>query len=89
MNQATRRVFDSYALLLLLAIALPPWRGTPRFGSTGIGPPVYAWIWSPPQRLGWEFAPDFTRLLLEVISLTLVLIVAVLVLRQSPSDYSQ
>ncbi len=89
MNQTIRRVFDSYALCLLLAVAFPPWQGTPLVAAVGGSGPVYAWIWSPPRDPGWIFVPDFTRLFLEIISLTLVLIVAIPFLRNSPSDYSQ
>jgi len=89
MNQAIRRVFDSYALCLLLAVSFPPWYGTPLVTAGGGSGPVYAWIWSPPRAPGWIFVPDLPRLLLEILSLTLVLSVAILFLRSSPSSYSQ
>ncbi|GAB6083932.1 hypothetical protein JCM30471_28460 [Desulfuromonas carbonis] len=89
MNQPIRRVFDSYALCLLLAVAFPPWQGTPLLAAVGASGPVYAWIWSPPRDPGWIFLPDFPRLFLEIISLTLILVVAKLFLRNSSSSYSQ
>ena len=77
MNRFIRRVFDAYALLLLVAVVLPPWRGECWSGTAAPSGPIYAWLWSPPAQAGWSFAPDSPRLFLEVLSLSLILAVAV------------
>ena len=86
MNRFVRRVFDAYALLLLIAVTLPPWRGE---NWTGQGPdagPFYVWLRAPPSLPGGRFVPDYPRLLLEVLSLTLVLVLALPSLRDLPPD---
>jgi len=86
MNRFVRRVFDPYALLLPIAVAPPPWRGENWTGPRSGDGPYYAWLWAPPSLPGWRFVPDYPRLLLEVFSLTLVLVLAVTSLRDVPPD---
>ena len=81
MNLPLQRVFDGYAVALLLAVAVPPWRGTSLAGEVPGQALIYAWIWAPPRMAGWVYVPDFPRLLLEVLSLTLVLAAAFFSLR--------
>ena len=77
MNRFVRRVFDAYALLVLLAVALPPWRGACWRGTAVPSGQIYAWLWAPPVHPGWSFVPDVPRLFLEILSLSLILAVAV------------
>lgn len=81
MNRYIRRVFDVYAFLLLLSVLVLPWKGRRLDGLELEGGPLYALLWRPPQAAGWWFVPDAGRLLLEVVSLTLVMAAAVAVLR--------
>ncbi len=78
MNRYVRRVFDTYALLLLIAVALPPWHGETWTGELAASGPIYAWLWAPPCPPGWRFEPDYPRLLLEILSLSLVLVLAMI-----------
>jgi len=77
MNRYVRRVFDSYALLLLVAVAFSPRHGKAWTGQLAASGPIYAWRWAPPCPPGWCFEADYPRLLLEILPLALVLVLAV------------
>jgi hypothetical protein len=77
MNSWIRLVFNVYALLVLLALTYVPWTGQRIVGGVDRFGPLYALLWDPPRVTGWVFALDRGRLLLEVVSLTGVLAVAV------------
>ncbi|MBE0596804.1 MAG: hypothetical protein IH614_06025 [Desulfuromonadales bacterium] len=77
MNRYLQRVVAAYAVVVLGALLYVPWHG-PLDGSP-LGEVLirYAPLWLPPHTDTVQFSLDYRRLLLAVISLTQVLLLAV------------
>ena len=76
MNTPLKQVCATYVAAVLTAILYAPWYGQPQTGA--IRPHVqYALLWRPPQTIGYLYVLDFTRIFLEVLSLTRVLLLAI------------
>ncbi len=75
MNRYFLRVFTAYSFAVLVAMAYVPWFGFPQ-ESQGIALFEYAFLWNPPILEGYRFYILVPHLLLEILSLTLVLIAA-------------
>lgn len=76
MNRYLQRVFAAYAVAVLAAFLYVPWYG--RLQEPGVvqGLILYAPLWQPPATVGYQFYLDYGRIFLEVVSLTLVLLLA-------------
>jgi hypothetical protein len=74
MNRYVRRIFSAYSMALLAAFIYVPWCG--QSWEPGVAPVVvYGFFWGPPPVPGYVVSLDAGRLLLEVLSLTVVLAV--------------
>jgi hypothetical protein len=81
MNRHLRQTFLAYLLTLLITLVYVPWYGHPQEPWTLTPCVRYAPAWNPPQTIGYSFSFDTGRLLLEIISLSVVMVSAALSLR--------
>lgn len=82
MSNDRRLLLQVYLSTLCFALLAPPWRVLPLAHPTVEPVIVYSLCWQPPWFSGLAVAPDYPRLLLEILSLSLVFWVGWRVLRE-------
>jgi hypothetical protein len=81
MNRPLRQVVLAYLCCVLLACAYVPWEAQPAIPAVSAGWLTYDFLWQPPQTFGYRHQLARGRLLLEVASLTVILLAAACRLR--------
>jgi hypothetical protein len=78
MNRYIRRVLATYILALLILCAFLPWYGLPVDSWAGFPVFLQAPLWHPPSTFGYIFYLDIVRLALAILSLSAVMVAAMI-----------
>ncbi|MFA5517401.1 MAG: hypothetical protein WDA20_14075, partial [Desulfuromonadales bacterium] len=74
MNRPLRQVFIAYAACVAVACIYVPWLAQPNIPAVAEAHRHYDLLWSRPRTVGYRHAVDTGRILLEVASLSVVLL---------------